>query len=96
MENLMTVLNESGGKIGYFKEKYTNEFYQSFKSMMDKLKLTQIEISQRLAKILAVKDDTEISIIKKSCSATIELHKYLRTQILDIIDGDKVMKNILN
>ena len=41
--------------------------------------------------MIAPKDDSEMTIVKKACQATMDLFKkYLREQIMDLIDRDKV------
>ena len=40
---------------------------------------------------MAPKDDNEILTIKKACQATMDLfNKYLKEQLMDLIDKDKV------
>ena len=43
-----------------------------------------------MAYIMAVKEDSELSTIKKACQVTVDVFsKYLKEQIMDIIDSDK-------
>jgi hypothetical protein len=44
-----------------------------------------------IANVLAIKDDAEINNIKKACEITTKIFsKYLKDQIVNIIDGEKV------
>lgn len=41
---------------------------------------------------MAPKDDQELAIIKRSCQATCDIYnKYLKQQIIDAIDSEKVL-----
>ena len=47
-----------------------------------------------MAYIMAPKEESEISLVKKACQTTIDVFsKYLKEQIMDIIDGDKKVKH---
>lgn len=47
-------------------------------------------MSSSMAVVMSVKDDSEVTTIKKACNATVEVFsKYLKEQIMDIIDRDK-------
>ena len=44
-----------------------------------------------MAYIMAPKEESEINIIKKACQGTMDLFsKFLKEQIMDIVDKDKV------
>lgn len=52
-----------------------------------------MDISNAVASLLSIKEDSEISIVKKASDVTVGVYqKYLRDQIVDIIDSDKVSK----
>lgn len=47
-----------------------------------------------MASIMAIKDDAELSNVKKACEYTNKIFsKYLKDQIINIIDGEKVNFN---
>jgi len=51
----------------------------------------QVDVSAPLAYVMAAKDDTELITIKKACQATMDLFsKFLKEQLMDFIDKDKV------
>lgn len=46
-----------------------------------------------MAYIMASKEDSEITTIKKACQATMDLFKkFLQEQIMEIVDAEKVKK----
>ena len=48
-----------------------------------------------MAYIMAVKEDSELSTIKKACQVTVDVFsKYLKEQIMDIIDSDKKVEKV--
>ena len=50
-----------------------------------------MDVSAAVAYIMAPKDDKELEIVRKACQATQDLFKnYLRNQVMDIIDQEKV------
>ena len=50
-----------------------------------------------MAYIMAPKEESEINIIKKACQGTMDLFsKFLKEQIMDIVDKDKVSHKFLN
>lgn len=51
----------------------------------------QIDISASFGFIMAPKEEPELNTIKKACQATQDLFKkFLRDQIMEIIDAEKV------
>ena len=50
-----------------------------------------MDLSASFAYVMAPKDESEVSVIKKACTATMDLFKkYLQGQLMDVIDADKV------
>ena len=53
--------------------------------------ISQVDVSTALAYVMAPKDDSELTVVKKACQATMDLFtKFLKEQIISIIDGEKV------
>ena len=51
----------------------------------------QVDVSAPLAYAMAAKDETELITMKKACQATMDLFtKFLKEQLMDLIDKDKV------
>lgn len=56
-----------------------------------------VDISASIAYTICPKEDSELAAIKKACNVTVDVFtKYLKDNIMDIIDSDKVslMKSI--
>ena len=50
-----------------------------------------MDVSASLAYVMAAKDDAELITMKKACQATMDLFsKFLKEQLMDLIDKDKV------
>jgi nucleosome binding factor SPN SPT16 subunit len=50
-----------------------------------------VDISNAVASLMSTKEEQEISILRKASQVTVEVYqKYLRDQIMDIIDSDRV------
>ena len=85
--------SNKGKEIGVITKdlKFSGSFIDSWKSQWDKSGLKHVDMTSALTNIMAPKEDGEIAIIKKASQATSEVFsKYLKEQIMDIIDGDKV------
>lgn len=51
----------------------------------------QVDVSATVAYLMAPKDDSEIVLMKKASQLTVDVYaKYLKDQIMEIIDADKV------
>jgi len=51
----------------------------------------QVDVSSAMGLLMAPKEENELTHIKKACSITSDVFtKYLRDQIMDIIDSEKV------
>merc|ERR1712223_904735 len=84
-----------GGKLlGHFeKDKgFAGGFLDNWRNVLSKFSTE--DMSNSMAYIMAPKDEAEMGIIKKACQATVDVFsKYLKEQIMDIIDGDKKVKH---
>jgi len=50
-----------------------------------------VDVSAAMAYAMAAKDNTELMTMKKACQATMDLFsKFLKEQLMDLIDKDKV------
>lgn len=57
----------------------------------------QIDISSAIGYILSIKSENEITLIKKASLSSVDMFtKYLKEQIMEIIDADKVITSIIN
>jgi nucleosome binding factor SPN SPT16 subunit len=89
---LFFVTHLKGQKIGVFpKDKYEGEFVDDWNKAVNDAKFEKIDMSSMFANVFAIKDDVEVSNIKKACDITSKIFgKYLKEQIVNIIDGEKV------
>lgn len=56
----------------------------------------QVDVSAPLAYVMAPKDESELLVIKKASQATMDLfNKFVKEQIMEVIDAEKVSKYIL-
>lgn len=54
-------------------------------------KFENLDVSSTTALLMAPKEDSEIITVKKACLVTVDVFtKYLKDQIMEIIDSDKV------
>lgn len=96
-EKLIKAMKESkaGKTLGVFpKDEYTDEFCESWKAALKGEEFEKVDISVGIAYIIAPKEESEIMTIKKSCMVSVDLFtKYLKDNIMEIIDSDKVSYN---
>ncbi|UYV66616.1 SUPT16H, partial [Cordylochernes scorpioides] len=87
--------SKKGQTLGEFsKDKFSGDFVNAWKEVLNGEKLTKVDVSTPLAYIMAPKRDSELSIIKTACRITLDIYsKYLRDQIMEIIDADKKVKH---
>ena len=54
-----------------------------------------MDVSGSMAVVMAVKEDSEVKTIQKACQVTCDVFsKYLKEQIMEVIDSDKVWESI--
>ncbi len=89
----------SGNALGHVAkdQKFASAFLDSWRSFWSKNSggVTMVDISTALTLVMAPKEDGELAIVKKAAQATSDVFsKYLKEQIMDIIDNDKVRSTI--
>lgn len=63
----------------------------SWKDALKSEKFESVDISNPVALLLAPKEEPEVINVKKACMVTVDIFtKYLKDQIMEIIDSDKV------
>ncbi|XP_063821539.1 FACT complex subunit spt16 [Ostrinia nubilalis] len=87
--------SKSGKNLGVFaKDNYPGEFCESWKAAMKAEKFENVDISSSIALLMAPKEDPEVITVKKACLVTVDVFtKYLKDQIMEIIDSDKKVKH---
>ncbi|CAL8087883.1 unnamed protein product [Calicophoron daubneyi] len=97
IEKLIAAMKDSkkGKHVGHLpKDKCSSELTDSFQSAIQAAKFELHDISGFLSGLFAVKDDAEVSLVKKACDVTCNVfNKYLKEEIMDIIDYDKKVKH---
>lgn len=70
-------------------------FYYQFNCFI--LHHIKVDISSVIGYILSIKSENEITLIKKASLSSVDMFtKYLKEQIMEIIDADKVITSIIN
>lgn len=65
-----------------------------WRSALNKENFSTVDVSAAVAYLMAPKEDSEIITIKKACMVTVDVFtKYLKDQIMEIIDSDKKVKH---
>lgn len=87
--------SKKGKNLGVFtKDTFPGEFCESWKAALKNEQFEKIDIGAAIAYIMCPKDDSEISCIKKASLVSVDLfNKYLKDQIWDVIDSEKVNRN---
>ena len=54
------------------------------------LKIRTVDVSSDAAYVMAPKEENELMVIKKACQVSVDLfNKYLKEQVMEIVDADK-------
>ena len=76
------------------KDKYEGEFYKDWCKAVDQAGFDKCDANMLMATVLAVKDDIELNNLKKAAEITNKIFaKYLKDQIISIVDGEKKVKH---
>ena len=88
--------SKKGKCIGSFpKEKFPGEFMTGWRDVVKKEGLDTVDMSSSFGYLMAPKEEMELSLIKKAAGLSSDIFsKYLKEQIMDIIDGDKKRSHI--
>ncbi|XP_025194919.1 FACT complex subunit spt16 [Melanaphis sacchari] len=93
---IKAIKNSKNGKsVGIFgKEKYSGAFMDAWRAEFEKENFNNVDISSVIGYILSIKSENEISLIKKASLSSVDMFtKYLKEQIMEIIDADKKVKH---
>lgn len=82
--------SKEGKCVGVFsKDSLNGEFCEAWTKKMDGFE--NVDIGASVAYIMAPKEESELQIIKKSCQISVDVFgKYLKDNIYDIVDAEKV------
>lgn len=96
-EKLIEAIKKSrnGKVIGEFsKDRFPGEFMDSWRSAISAEKFDTVDVSAAVAYVMAPKEEQEVALTKKACQVTVDVYaKFLRDQIMEIIDADKKIKH---
>lgn len=87
--------SRNGKIIGVFsKDNYSGQLMEAWRAVLKKQDLQTIDMSSQIAYLMCPKEEFEISTIKKACMVTVDVFtKYLKDQIMEIIDSEKKVKH---
>lgn len=96
-EKLISAIKGSrkGKTLGVFpKENYPGPFMDAWRNALKKEQFDTVDVSAAVAYIMAPKEDSELVTMKKACLVSVDVfNKYLKDQIMEIIDADKKVKH---
>lgn len=96
-EKLIEAIKKSrkGCTVGCFaKDKFPGEFLDSWRIALGAGKFDKVDVSAAVAYIMSSKEEIELNTIRKACQVTVDVYtKYLKDQIMEIIDADKKVKH---
>jgi nucleosome binding factor SPN SPT16 subunit len=87
--------SKNGKTIGVFsKDNYPGAFMDSWRAALGKVNFQTTDISAAIAYLMSPKEDSEIITIKKACMVSVDVFtKYLKDQIMEIIDSERKVKH---
>ncbi|CAB3408807.1 unnamed protein product [Caenorhabditis bovis] len=93
-ETFVELVKENGNEIGAFiKDKFDSEFFSTWNNVLESNDIKKVDITIPFVHILAVKDEKEIEMLKKSGTATVNTWAAIRTKYVDIIDQEKRVRH---
>uniref|UniRef100_A0A1I7SA86 FACT complex subunit n=1 Tax=Bursaphelenchus xylophilus TaxID=6326 RepID=A0A1I7SA86_BURXY len=93
-EKLIAVIKESGNSYGCFaKESFDSEFTTSWQDAVKESNAKAVDVTLSFALLFAVKDDKEISLMRRSAEATANAMNVLKKKIVNIVDTEKKVKH---
>lgn len=96
-KTLFAAIKESrnGKTIGVFlKDNYSGQLMEAWRAAIKKQDFQTIDISTQIAYLMSPKEESEITTIKKASMVTVDVFtKYLKDQIMEIIDSEKKVKH---
>ncbi|XP_071446313.1 FACT complex subunit spt16 isoform X2 [Hetaerina americana] len=87
--------SKSGKVAGVFaKDVFPGPFTEAWRAVLKKESIETVDVSASFAYLMAPKEDSELSTVKKACLVSVDVfNKYLKDQIMEIIDSDKKVKH---
>lgn len=87
--------SKKGKVVGEFsKDRFSGEFMDSWRAVVKSAGFEKVDASNTFAYIMAPKEEPEVKIIQRACQVTCDVfNKYLKDQIMEVIDADKKVKH---
>ncbi|CAG5122579.1 unnamed protein product, partial [Candidula unifasciata] len=87
--------SKKGKTVGEFsKDKYPGELIEGWNKAVKEAGFERVDVSSQFAYIMAPKEELEVKTIQKASQVTCDVfNKYLKEQIMEIIDADKKVKH---
>lgn len=87
--------SKEGKTVGFFnKDKTSGDFADSWKSAFEAAKFEKSDVSPQFAYIMASKEESEVSLIKKAAYVTSMLFdKFFKQQVVKVVDEEKSVKH---
>ncbi|XP_059614643.1 FACT complex subunit spt16 isoform X2 [Phlebotomus argentipes] len=87
--------SKNGKTLGVFlKDVCGGDFCEAWRAALKNENFDEVDIGAAMGYLMCPKEDSEVSIIRKACVASVDLfNKYLKDQIMEIIDSDKKVKH---
>lgn len=87
--------SKDGKTLGVFaKDNFSGPFVEAWKKTVKSENFQTVDVSSAVGLILSVKEESELSLVRKASQVTVDVFsKYLKEQIMDIIDSDKKVKH---
>ncbi|XP_050517919.1 FACT complex subunit spt16 isoform X2 [Diabrotica virgifera virgifera] len=87
--------SKNGKTLGVFaKDNYSGSFVDNWKAMLKKQEFQTADMSSQIAYLISPKEESEITTMKKASQVTVDVFtKYLKDQIMEIIDSEKKVKH---
>ncbi|XP_029944289.1 FACT complex subunit SPT16 [Salarias fasciatus] len=84
--------SKEGKTVGVFsKDKFPGEYMKSWNDTLTAEGLEKVDISAVVAYTMAVKEDGELSLMKKAAAITSEVYsKFFKERVMEIVDADEV------
>lgn len=88
-------MKAAGKNIGVFaKDPFPGEFCEAWQSALKAESFERIDVGGAFAFVMAPKEESELVTIKKACVVSIDVYsKYLKDNIMEVIDADKKVKH---
>uniref|UniRef100_UPI00358DD996 FACT complex subunit SPT16-like n=1 Tax=Myxine glutinosa TaxID=7769 RepID=UPI00358DD996 len=88
--------SKNGKSIGVFiKDKFPGEFMTGWREELEKEGLQKVDISAAVAYTIAVKEESETTLMKRASAITSELfNKFYKERVMEIVDADEKVRHI--